>query len=287
MKSLHEQLTIVVLTHNRLAELRRTLRYMLALPDAPTVLVVDNASEDGTAARIPHDYPAAKLIRLDRNMGAAARNVGVREANTPYIAFCDDDTWWEAAGLAQAVATFEAYSSIAVLNARVLVGAQALEDPTCACMAQSSLPSLGLPGPALLGFLAGACVIRKEAFIKAGGYEPKFFIGGEEALLALDLIADGWHLVYMPKLVVHHYPSGTRDSARREHLLVRNALWVAWLRLPFFMALRQTARICKSSSTQVVSAALINALREIPWILRRRRVLPRRVLALYEMLEGQ
>jgi GT2 family glycosyltransferase len=132
-------------------------------------------------------------------------------------------------------------------------------------MANSTLPSSGLPGPALLGLVAGACVIRKDAFVSAGGYEPKFFIGVEEALLALDLIADGWSLVYVPTLTVHHHPSRARDSSLRDRV---------WRHAPSF---------------RVAPAALLNALREMPWVWRQRRVrqrraLPRRVIALYKMV---
>lgn len=280
---LRERITILVLTYNRIGELRRTLTRMLAMEDGPEVLVVDNASSDSTAAQVALDFPRATLIRLEENIGAAARNIGLRRARTPYVAFCDDDTWWEIPALTQAAEMLDEHPRIAVLNARVLVGPQQREDPTCAQMEKSPLPSTGLPGKALLGFLAGACVVRKEAFIEAGGYEPKFFIGGEEALLALDMIANGWTLVYCPQLIAHHYPSSQRDSSSRRRLLIRNAFWVAWMRLPFFTALRQTLRICRSSAA--APFLLFDALREMRWILRRRKVLPPRALAMYYLLE--
>ena len=99
-------------------------------------------------------------------------------------------------------------------------------------MANSPLPADGLPGPSLLGLLAGATVFRRDAFLGAGGYDPRFFLGGEEALLALDLVAGGWVLVYAGDLTVHHYPSAQRDASSRRRLLARNRLWVAWLRRP-------------------------------------------------------
>src|SRR5271165_5075939 len=82
-----------------------------------------------------------------------------------------------------------------------------------------------LPGYPLLGFLAGASVIRRSAFLEVGGFESRFFIGGEEELLALDLATRGWSLRYVPELVVHHHPSPNRDAASRRWHLLRNALW--------------------------------------------------------------
>ena len=70
------------------------------------------------------------------------------------------------------------------------------------------LPARGpLPGKPLLGFLAGALVVRRTAFLEAGGFDPRFFIGGEEQLLAIELAVRGWTLCYVPQLVVHHHPS--------------------------------------------------------------------------------
>lgn len=275
MPPLSSQLSVIILTHNRAAELRRTLERMLALPERPALIVVDNASADGTDIMVRQEFPEASLIRLHENIGAAARNAGVRHARTPYIAFCDDDTWWAAGALPQAVALLEAHPRVAVLSARILVGPEERDDPACIVMARSPMPSEGLPGRALLGFMAGASVMRRAAFIDAGGYEPKFFIGGEEALLTLDLVAAGWRVVYAPQLRVHHHPSPTRDRAARNHYLVRNALWVAWMRLPWRIALAETRRILRLPSARpVLLQALGGALRELPWVLKRRRVIP-------------
>jgi hypothetical protein len=54
----------------------------------------------------------------------------------------------------------------------------------CLRMSASPLPREGLPGPALVGYMAGACVFRASVFREVGGYEPRLFIGGEEELVA-------------------------------------------------------------------------------------------------------
>lgn len=286
MRAFSDCLAVVVLTYNRAAELRRTLEHLRALPEQPRIIVVDNGSSDGTAMMVRRLFPEVELVSMPFNMGAAARNAGARKAGTRYVAFCDDDTWWKQGALAKAVELLDRYPQVAVLSARVLVAEEGREDPTCALMAASPLPSDQLPGPALLGFLAGACVMRRQAFLDAGGYEPNFFIGGEEALLTLDVIAAGWSVVYAPQLTVYHHPSPVRDNRRRERLLARNALWVAWMRLPLAQALRDTLRICRASRPQVLGPALLAALRGLPWVVRRRRVLPENVLLLYRMLRG-
>src|SRR5438093_3395665 len=99
-------------------------------------------------------FPRHEIIVLSRNLGAAGRNAGVHAVTTPYVAFCDDDTWWAPGSLARAAVLLDAYPRIAVLSARVLVGPDQREDPACAAMAASPLPSVGLPGRSILGFLA-------------------------------------------------------------------------------------------------------------------------------------
>jgi GT2 family glycosyltransferase len=274
LKSLNERLTVIILTYNREAELHRTLERMLSLPEQLTLIVVDNASQDGTSAMVRSAFPEVTLISLPSNLGAAGRNAGARCAQTQYIAFCDDDTWWATGALERAVRLLDAHADVAVLSARVLVGAKESEDPACSVMASSPLPSKGLPGPALLGFLAGASVMRRVPFIEAGGYEPRFFIGGEEALLTLDLVSAGWKVVYVRQLTVHHYPSAVRDSGGRYFHLVRNALWVAWMRLPPSAAVRETLRLCRSAyGRRVLVPAFMSALWGLPWVISRRQTI--------------
>jgi GT2 family glycosyltransferase len=281
------RLTVVVLSYRRTAELRRTLQHMLALRAPPPLVVVDNGSGDDTRAMVGREFPSVRLLAMARNLGAAARNAGVACAATPYVAFCDDDTWWAEGALERAVALLDAHPAIAVLCARVLVGPDEVEDPTCTAMARSPLPRDGLPGPALLGFLAGASVVRRAAFVEAGGYEPRFLIGGEEALLSLDLLARGWRICYAPQLTVHHYPSAQRDSALRRRLLRRNALWLAWLRLPLGMVLSDTWQACLAALRRRDDAlAALAALRGLPWALARRRVIPAPLARMAQMLRG-
>ncbi len=279
-----KKISIVVLTHNRVAELLKSVALALELPERPPVIVVDNASTDGTAAELKARFPQVKLVRVPFNMGAAARNLGVECAETPYVAFSDDDTAWAAGSLRAAADLLDLYPRLAVLTARVLVGPEGRLDPVSALMAQSPLPARGLPGPALLGFLAGASVFRRKAYLDAGGYEPRFFLGGEETLLAYDLAAAGWQMMYAERLTVYRSPSARRDDAGRRRLLARNALWVAWMRRPLASALRRTFEVLNEQRS---AGALVDALAGLRWALRNRHVVPPQVDELCRLLEMQ
>jgi GT2 family glycosyltransferase len=222
---------IVIITRDRAPELLRSLARLHALAEAPEIVVVDNGSRDGTAERVRAQFPRTRVLRLERDRGAAGRTVGVRAVDAPYVAFCDDDSWLAPGALARGVAVLDAHPRVALVAARVLLGEDERLEPTCAAMAASPLlGSTDLPGPRVLGFVACAAIVRRDAFLEVGGFDSRFGIGGEERLLAADLAARGWSLVYCPDVVAHHHPSRVRDRFKRRAAQVRNDLWFSWLR---------------------------------------------------------
>ncbi|MEK7944931.1 glycosyltransferase [Pigmentiphaga sp. YJ18] len=284
MISAEPRITVVVLTHDRRDEVLRTVGGLSALPDRIRLCVVDNGSCDGTVDALRAAFPDLHVIETGDNLGAAGRNLGVRWTRTPYVAFCDDDTCWQPHSLDLAADILDRHPDVAVLCAQVQVGTEGRPDPACERMARSPLPSRGLPGKALLGFLAGAAVMRACAFVEAGGYHPAFFIGAEEALMALDFAAAGWRMVYCPRIVTRHHPSPRRDTPLRRRLLARNEIWTAWLRLPVAEAGRETLRILRELRGLDRLAVAGSALGGLPWIPGQRRVVPPRVLAMRRAL---
>lgn len=272
------RLSIVVLTYNRRSELLRTLDRLGSLPAQYPVVVVDNASADGTAAAVRRRFPDITLVQAPDNLGAAGRNLGVRQVQTDYVAFCDDDTCWEPGALEAAIRILDATPEIGILNARVLVGDAAKPDPACSAMQESPLPEQPGVGPCLMGFMAGACVMRTEVFRAVGGYWPPLLIGGEESLLALDALERGWRIVYAPAVCTRHWPSSAREATLRRRLLARNAIWTAWLRLPAAMAWRATLREFRLQPTARQRWRLARDIgRGLRSVLARRRVVSGRV----------
>jgi len=266
----------VVLSRDRRDELLHTLERLQALPEAPPVIVVDNGSADASPARVAASHPDVELLALAANEGAAARTLGVRTARTEYVAFSDDDSWWEPGALSRAVELLDAHPTIALLAGRVLVGPHERLEPTCVAMAESPLPARGdLPGPRVLGFVACGAIVRRDAYLAAGGFHPRYGVGGEEALLAADLASAGWDLVYVDELVAHHHPSPRRDRPARRASAQRNDLWSAWLRRPWRAALRRTGELLRGAPRERAAViGTITAAGGLPWILRERRSVP-------------
>ncbi len=277
---------VVVITHNRRAELDRTLSLLRELPERPPVVVVDNGSSDGTAEAVRRDHPWVTLVESRRNLGAIGRNLGVQLLRTPYVAFCDDDTWWDPGSLTAAADALDAHPDVAVVTARIVVEPAGADDPIVAELRDSPVRGRpGLPGPALGSFLAGASVVRRTAFIGAGGFHPRLWLGGEEELLAADLAAVGWELCYLPQATVHHHASRARDTAKRLRDGVRNTLWFTWLRRPLPAALRRTWTVLSQLRSGPAIAGVLAALWGAPWVLRDRRVLPAHAEARFLALE--
>ncbi|WP_440556326.1 glycosyltransferase family 2 protein [Streptomyces sp. SCPE 10] len=268
--------TVVVITHNRRAELLRTLAELRRLPERPRIVVTDNASTDGTAEAVARDFPEATLLRPGRNLGAVGRNLAVRHVRTPYVAFCDDDSWWEPGSLARAADLLDTRPRLAAVTARIVVEPDGTEDPVVRELRESPLSGPDwLPGPALGSFLAAATVMRTDAFRAGGGFHPGLWLGGEEELLACDLLRQGWWFAYAEELTVHHQASRLRDSTARRVLGLRNTLWFTWLRRPLLPALRRTGHLIRTVPHDAASArAFAHATAGLPWVLRQRDPVP-------------
>jgi GT2 family glycosyltransferase len=266
--------TVVVASRNRRSDL------LASLPrhEAPVVLV-DNASTDGTVEAVRAAHPDVTVLPQPRNLGAEGRTVGVVRAGTPFVAFADDDSWWAPGDLARAVAIMKAHPRLAVLNARVVVGAEERLDPLCSELAASPLGTApDLPGPSLLGFIACGALVRTDAFLSVGGFDPVVRFPGEEERLALDLAAAGWGVSYVDAVTVHHHPSPARHSpAQRQAAVWRSRLLTAVMRLPATDVALAFLEAGKDGRPGL--AGIRGAAPDLPAALRRRRVVPAGVRA--------
>lgn len=284
--------SFVIASQNRATELAMVVARLLDTTACP-IVVVDNASTDDTAAII--DRMAARsanrlaLIRLDTNRGAVGRNVGVAACHTPYVAFCDDDSWWTPESPAAAAEAFERHPSVGLLAARTIVWPQRREDSFSAQLAHSALGRRpDLPGPSILGFMSCAAIVRRRAFQQAGGFSEILHFRGEEQLLALDMAAAGWDLCYHPGLVAIHQPSSVRaTTAAQAARVLRNDVLTTWLRRPIGH--------CLSASGRMVVAALrdrehakgaVEAVVRLPAVVAQRRTLPGELERAVRLLES-
>jgi GT2 family glycosyltransferase len=282
--------TLVIATRDRRDELARTLANLRDHAPGVPVVVVDNGSSDGTPERVRAEFPAVSVLELERNIGSSARNLGVRLADTPYVAFSDDDSWWARGALARAEAVFDRYPRLGLIAARTLVGAAERPDPMNRELADSPLGHApDLPGPLVFGFLCCAAIVRREAYLEVGGINPVLFFIGEEKLLAWDLAATGWAGCYLDGVVAHHHPSASRGSPHARRVLeLRNDLLTTWLRRQARLGFSQFGALARQAVRDPdARTAVLGALRRLPAALRARRPLPEAVERQIDLLEGR
>ncbi|KAA1422936.1 glycosyltransferase [Mumia zhuanghuii] len=260
-----DRVTTVVITHDGRSRLERSLAHNHA-----PLIVVDNASNDGSSDTARRIAPDARVIELEKNAGAVAWNVGTRAARSPYVAFADDDSWWTPGSLALAADVLDAHPSIALVAARVLVGENSTPDPFCELLARSPLPRLpSQPGTTVLGFMARAVVVRRDALLAVGGFDALIQIHGEEERVALDLADAGHRLCYLDDVVVRHLPAPGRATGRRRRRLARNDVLTAVMRLPTRTVVLRAVRHIREG--RAGSLGVADALLRLPGALAVRR----------------
>lgn len=205
------KVSFLISTYNRrdvtLHTLDRLLQCGLA-PEEFEIIVVDNASRDGTADAIAAQHPHVRLIRLKQNRGACAKNAGIAQARGQYIIFLDDDSFPDSRSVAKMLHHF---ANDPRLGAAVFT--VTLPDGSREC---SAYPDV---------FIGCGTGFRREALIEVGGLPEDFFMQAEEYDLSLRLIDAGWRVRTFHDLHVSHLKTpGARFSERTTRLDVRNNL---------------------------------------------------------------
>ncbi len=208
--------SVIVLTHNRPERCADSIRHnAAALAGLPAeILVVNNGQALPDLPSSPSGIPC-RLIQMDRNRGAAARNEGIRQARGRFVLILDDDSYIDAGLADNMMRAFHADPSLGSVAFRIENNGK--EE---ACL----LPTV---------FHGCACGFRMDALRAAGGYPEGFLYYGEEYDLAFRLYQAGYRscLCNHDRMVRHVRDAEGRDLNRIVKLLIRNnfQLWIKFL----------------------------------------------------------
>jgi len=201
------------------------------------IIVVDNASTDGSVAAVRRQYPCVKLIANSQNVGfARANNQGVAASSGRYVLLLNSDARLLPNALQSMVATLNARPAVGLVGAQLRNADgsfQASISPFPGLWQEflilSSLgrwrygryyPSRGPQAgqsPATGGYVEGACMlIRREAYQAVGGLDEAYFMYAEDVELCYDLCQQGWQVCYQPAALVVHLGGGSSQSRRPE-----------------------------------------------------------------------
>jgi GT2 family glycosyltransferase len=177
------------------------------------VVVVDNASDDGTAAFVRERFPAVRVLELERNIGfGAAANAGVDAVDSEYVLVLNPDARPLGDGLAALRACADAHPKAAIAVPSLVDESGAPQPsrigyPTWRWTGSPAVTSFPGRRPAKSdeGFAVGAALLfRREAFRSVGGFDPDYFLFYEEVDLCLRLEQAGWEIVSCPAATFAH-----------------------------------------------------------------------------------
>jgi glycosyltransferase involved in cell wall biosynthesis len=241
------EITALITTRNRRDELRGAIASALRQTCDVEVVVIDDASTDGTAELVEREFPEVVLHRSGEPRGyIAQRNLGVGLASAPVVAIIDDDAVLQSPRtLEQALADFDDPRIGAVAIPHIDVGL-------------SATPRLSVPardGVFLTSEFTGtAAAIRRDVFAAVGGFRESLLHQGEERDFCLRMLEGGWVVRVGRSDPIHHYTSPARDVRRMDLNGRRNAILCAWYNEPLPAAL---VRMAEMSAVGIVSGVRV------------------------------
>jgi GT2 family glycosyltransferase len=303
-RSVRPSVSAVIITRDRNEALAVVLDRLAAEP-VDEVVVVDNASTDGTAEAVRARGGAVRLVEAGANLGLGGRNLGAREATGDLLLMLDDDAY-------PCPGAVDVLRDAFAADPRLGVAGGFVRDVDSGgnVVLSTELGTFdwwlragrdgdgGEAGLQAFSFPEGACMIRRDAYLEAGGFTDAFFLASSEVDLAARLLALGWDVRYLPRAAFDHMkaPGGGRDEAEGAlYHRIRNHVWYLWLRFPRGLAARRTAGYLAfdlvDATNRRAPGAWWRAVRDA-WRLRdsvraERAPLPREVLRRAELNRGR
>ena len=267
------RLSIVIVTFNSKADIGRCLESLVAsAPRTPhEILVVDNASTDGTADLVRAQWPQVRVVDAGGNAGfARANNIGIRLSAGELVLLLNPDTVANGAAVDGLVACLDAHRDVAAVGPRIVDGhgrAELSFGPMISPLAEARQKLLVVghdrgwaPITSVVerrtrqshdvDWVSGACLMARRTDLEAAGlFDERFFLYTEDVDLCATLRATGQRVHFLASVsIVHHRgrsgasaPAATRRAYRRSHLAFyekHHPGWAPLLRL--YLTLRGT-----------------------------------------------
>ena len=222
--------TVVMTTHGRWDLCRRALRALVDNTEPVyQVVIVDNASGDGTAERLRDEVRGATLVFNATNVGfGAASNQGALHALGRHLCFLNSDAFVLPGWLPPLLAVLEHDPGVAAVVPRYLNTDGTLQEAASLVGGDAATTSLGYGDDPwrpeyrfrrTVDYASAACLlVRRRDFVAAGGFDPRYPMAYyEDVDLCFTLAAAGLRTVYEPRSQVEHVRggSGTVESAVR------------------------------------------------------------------------
>ena len=244
-------LSIVIPSYNTRELLEQALRTVMDAAEGLEVelLVVDNASRDGSAEMVASTFPQIELIRNEENVGfSAANNQALRRVKGRYVLLLNSDTIVRPDTLRCLVEFLDAHPHAGAIGCKILNPDGTLQlscrrgppTPMAAFCKMSGLSRLFPNSPRIARYnltyldpekthevdaLSGSCMmVRKEAIDQVGLLDEAYFFYGEDLDWCFRMRKAGWKIFYVPKTEIIHFKG---ESSRAEQMRFRYRFYEA------------------------------------------------------------
>jgi GT2 family glycosyltransferase len=232
-------ISVVIVSWNAKAFLTDCLRSVLSqqFSGSLEIIVVDNASSDGSPEAVRDDFPTVKLICNSRNLGfAKANNIGIRHSSGDYLFLINSDVVVSNDCFSKMIRHLDEHHDIGMLGPRI-IGANGQVQRSCmgypslwnsfsrALALDSLFPQSELLGGQLLTFwhhddrrsvnVINGCfwALRRAAVEEVGLLDERFFIYGEDVDWCKRFSDHGWNVVFFPDAEALHYGGASSSNA--------------------------------------------------------------------------
>jgi GT2 family glycosyltransferase len=204
------------------------------------IIVVDNASTDGSAEAVRKGFPGIKLIVNKANLGfGGGNNVGIQAAQGRYIMMLNNDTRLDSRCIEELKGSIERDDRYGACASKILLeyednlidAAGIVVCPDGLSIGRGRLEKGNTYDEEAEVFFASdcACLYRREMLEDIGLYDEDFFAYADETDMGWRAQLAGWKCIYNPKAVVYHFHSASAGtySPFKAYLVERNRIWVA------------------------------------------------------------
>ena len=251
-------------------------------PGALEVVVVDNASHDGSVDLIRRDFPGARVVQNSENEGfAGGVNAGLTDLRAPYVALLNNDARFAPDAIRRMVDVLEdpRNADVGAVTALILLenaetGTRPVVNSTGNIVSRGGsatdrdwltpLDQLDA-SPDVFGFCGGAVLLRAAALEEVGTFDPSLFLYYEDTDLSWRLRAQGWRILFERSAVAWHRHAQSSDptSALFRYYNNRNALivftrYASWRTVALAYA-RQSVAVLLHTLRRDESAGLLRA----------------------------
>ena len=226
--------SVIIVTRNRKDVAKRAVQSALAQEGDVEVLVLDDGSADGTLEYLKAAFPAVRMDRTEKQLGyIVQRNRAVEMSAAPFVFSLDDDAEFaDNTTIKQTLTLFEE-GRVGVVAIPFL---NRYPDGQERKMTPDPPDSQGVW--VTNTFIGTAFAVRRDAFLKIGGFQTALYHWGEESEYSQRLLDAGSVVALGRGGMIYHYPAGVGKYPRSNtRYIYRNGVLIVWFNAPWLLVL--------------------------------------------------